>query len=169
MTKNGASFVEGILEHLPGLMGLTLPTVNSFRRIGPGCWTESSVGWAPEDKECGLRICADLMTGEWNHFELKFIDHTCNIYLALAATLFSGMQGIENARTLRMPMGMETSPTPLPSSVLEALNALEADDALMSFLGPKLTTAYLAVRRHDAERAASIKFEAEVKEFLQRS
>ena len=74
LTKTGSSFVEGILQHLPGLLGLTLPTVNSFRRVGPGCWTGSKVGWDLEDKEVGVRVCSNLATREWDHVELKLCD-----------------------------------------------------------------------------------------------
>jgi glutamine synthetase len=169
LTDLGGSFLEGILSHLPALLGLTLPTVNSFRRVGPGCWTGSAVGWATEDKECGVRVCSDLATCEWRHFELKFIDHTCNIYLAMAAILFAGLQGIENSMTLREPLQKDPSPTPLPLSVFEALDALEKDASLVSLLGPPLTQAYLAVRRHDAERASTMAFSDEVKDFMRRS
>lgn len=180
-TTPGGAFVEGLLSHLPAVMGLTLPTVNSFRRIGPGCWTGSSVGWAVEDKECGVRVCSNLATLEWDHFELKLIDHTCNIYLALAGILYAGMHGIENQMVLRPPQGQDkaesissssssSSPDYFPASVSEALDALEADDYLMvGLMGPDLSKGYLALRRHEVERASRMDFTEEVKEFLSRA
>lgn len=39
ISEQGQTFVEGILDHLPSLLSFSLPTVNSFRRVGPGCWT----------------------------------------------------------------------------------------------------------------------------------
>lgn len=169
--KVGESFVEGLLAHLPGVMGLTLPTVNSFRRLGPGCWTGSAVGWAVEDKECGVRVCSNLETHEWDHVELKLIDHTSNPYLALAGILHAGLQGIEQGLRLRTPLDESTeSPTEsFPISVSEALDALEKDDSLMSLLGPQLSKGYLALRRHEADRANKMTFEDEVKEYLSRS
>jgi len=41
ISPRGQSMIEGILRHLPALLALTLPTTNSFRRVGPGCWTGS--------------------------------------------------------------------------------------------------------------------------------
>lgn len=41
LTQGGGAFLEGILQHLPALTAITMPTVNSFRRVGPGCWTGS--------------------------------------------------------------------------------------------------------------------------------
>jgi glutamine synthetase len=175
--QQGESFVEGILAHLPAIMGLTLPTVNSFRRIGPGCWTGSSVGWAVEDKECGIRVCSNLATQEWDHVEVKLIDHTCNIYLALAGILYAGMKGIESQLSLRKPIGQQhqedesssSGADPFPASVSEALDALEGDDCLISLLGPELSKAYLALRRHEVERASKMNFTEEVQEFLSRA
>eukprot|EP00980_Cylindrotheca_fusiformis_P009629 scaffold2127_cov85-Cylindrotheca_fusiformis.AAC.9 len=106
LSSQASAFVEGMLQHLPGLLGLTMPTVNSFCRIGPGCWTGSQVGWAFEDKEAAIRLCADLRNTsrrrrQWaTHVEYKLCDCSCNLYLALAAILSSGLHGMEEKRTL---------------------------------------------------------------------
>merc|ERR1712048_1252471 len=94
LSPQGASFVEGILQHLPALMSLTMPTCNSFKRVGKGCWTGSQVGWACEDKEVGIRVCSNLQTLQWDHVECKLVDATANIYLALAALLHCGLDGL---------------------------------------------------------------------------
>jgi glutamine synthetase len=171
LSSTGSAFVEGILQHLPALMGLTLPTVNSYRRVGPGCWTGSVVGWGLEDKESGVRVCSNIKTKEWDNVELKLMDHTPNIYLAVAATLHAGLQGIAQGLELRKSLGNEHegTPQPLPSTVFEALDALEENASLMSMLGSKLGKAYLALRRHEAERASKMTFEEEVHEFLKRA
>ena len=162
LSNKGSAFVEGLLQHLPGLMGLTMPTVNSFRRVGPGCWTGSQVGWALEDKECGVRVCSDLATQEWSHVEVKFVDSTCNIYLALAGLLSSGLDGVVQELNLRPSLddaGTEDETTettsPLPANVMEALEALENDAHLMNLMSPTMSKAYLAVRKHDAESSVS--------------
>lgn len=107
LTTTGGAFVEGILCHLDALTGLTLPTVNSFRRVGKGCWTGSEVGWAVEDKESGIRVCSNLVSKAWDHVEYKLCDNTCNFYLALAGILSCGMNGIERKATLRKALGSE--------------------------------------------------------------
>ena len=55
MSSIAESFLEGILSHLKSLVSLTLPTVDSYDRIGPGCWTGHRVEWSIEDKESPLR------------------------------------------------------------------------------------------------------------------
>lgn len=171
LTEKGSSFVEGLLQHLPGLMGLTVPTVNSFSRIGVGCWTGSSVGWALEDKECGVRVCSNLQTKEWDHVEYKLMDSTCNLYLALAALFSCGLDGISRNVPLRPQLAdaKDTPPEPLPESVVKAFEALEADNHLMTTLGPQLSKGFLALRRHEAEREGKMDLSEQVKESLSRS
>lgn len=172
LSATGASFVEGILSHLPAILGLTLPTANSFRRVGPGCWTGSQVGWALEDKEVGIRVCSNLASKEWDHVECKLVDASGNFYLGLAALLYSGLDGIAQTLELRPPLSSEPIETvvPLPGTVEEALAALETDERIkQDLLGPKLSKGYLALRRNEAERASKLTLEDEVKEALARA
>jgi len=175
LTAKGSAFVEGILQHLPAITGLSLPTVNSHRRIGKGCWTGSVVGWAVEDKEVAIRVCSNLRTKQLDHMECKLLDSTANPYLAVGAMLNSGLSGIIQEVALRPSLHQEGSlvahlggpPAPLPSTLNEALDALEADSLLSKFfLGDKLSRAYLAVRRHEMERSSTMTVEDEVKEAL---
>mmetsp|Transcript_5926 Transcript_5926/g.13819 ORF Transcript_5926/g.13819 Transcript_5926/m.13819 type:complete len:201 (-) Transcript_5926:172-774(-) len=171
----GSSFVEGILRHLPGVIGLIMPTVNSYRRVGPGCWTGSRVGWAVEDKEVGIRVCSDLKSKEWSNVECKFFDASCNPYLGLAALLWSGLDGISKQLELRSPlMGTKSKELgdPLPGSLTEALDCMVNDTDLMNnLMGPRLSKAYIAVKRHEIQRSVNeeMTLEDEVKEALARS
>ena len=62
ISSKGEAFIEGVLDHLPSLLSFSIPTVNSFRRVGPGCWTGHTLGWAKEDKDSPVRVCIDLNT-----------------------------------------------------------------------------------------------------------
>jgi len=194
LTQKGSAFVEGILIHMKGLLGLTMPTVNSFRRVGPGCWTGSQIGWDLEDKECGVRVCSNIKTKQWDNVEYKFCDGSCNLYLGLAALLSSGLDGISKSLQLRPSLrelekvvdekksegggeGEEeidqpSSPTitdPIPASLIEALSALEEDNHIIDLIGPRLSKAYLALRYDEAQRSSGMSLEDEVKEALARS
>jgi len=144
ISHRGQSFVEGILVHLPSLLSFTLPSVNSFRRVGPGCWTGSAVGWATEDKDVPIRVCLDLSTQNATNVELKLSDATANIYLELSMILAAGMDGLKKGRKLRPPI--DDGSEALPKSLQESLNLLKTNHTLLSILGPQLSTAYLAVR-----------------------
>lgn len=169
LSKEGAAFVEGILEHLSAIVGLTLPTVNSHRRVGKGCWTGSVVGWALEDKEASVRVCSNLQTKDWDHVECKLVDNFANPYLAVGALLQSGLSGIVAQSELRPSLhNQDDGAAPLlPKSLKESLDALENDNLLTkSFLGEKLRQAYLAVRRHELARSAKMTLEEEVQNAL---
>ena len=177
MSQQGETFVEGMLQHLPALMGLTIPTTNSFRRIGKGCWTGSEVGWALEDKDCGLRICSNLITKEWDHVEFKLCDSASNFYLALAGILGAGLEGLEKGLSLRPSLNevsqsdatTESPAASMPATIEEALDALESDNLLTEqVLGPRLSQAYLALRRADVKYYSEFTLEQEVEEFLKR-
>jgi glutamine synthetase len=170
LSTQGSAFVEGILRHLPALMGVTMPTTNSFRRVSAGCWTGFAVGWALEDKEAGIRVCSDLATQEWTNVEFKFCDSSCNLYMGLASILACGLNGIAEEFTLRPPLCADASlAEPPPASLPEALKCLEKDELLNLTLGLSLMKGHLALRRNEAERAANMTLEDEIKEWLARA
>eukprot|EP00934_Nitzschia_sp_Nitz4_P008597 Nitzschia sp. Nitz4//scaffold280_size24494//7710//9206//NITZ4_008391-RA/size24494-snap-gene-0.36-mRNA-1//1//CDS//3329545588//8587//frame0 len=170
----GGQFVEGILRHLSGLMALTSPTANSFRRVGPGCWTGSAVAWGIEDKESPIRVCCNSISGELEHVEYKLSDHSCNIYMAMASILGAGLDGIVQQVELRPSLeeladkGV-TQMEALPNSLEDALDALEKDSVLLEVLGCQLSQAYLPVRRQEAVRSSQMKLDDEVQEALARA
>lgn len=155
ISRKGESFIEGLLQHLPSLLSFSLPTVNSHRRVGAGCWTGSSVDWSIEDKEVPIRVCIDLDTQEATNVEYKLADATANIYLELAMILTAGMDGLKNGKDLR-PMASAGAAEPLPKSLQESLNSLKRDDVLLSVMGQELRIAYMAVREYEAQNGKSL-------------
>jgi len=151
MSSVAESFLEGILSHLKSLVSLTLPTVDSYDRIGPGCWTGHRVEWSIEDKESPLRVCIDANSKKNTNVELKLVDNTCNIYLALAAILWVGSKGI--ASELKFRPEKRSKPYDciednlLPSTLEEALLYLEQDIDLIELMGQRLCKSYIAVKR----------------------
>ena len=163
ISRKGESFIEGLLEHLPSLLSFSLPTVNSHRRVGVGCWTGSSVEWSTEDKEVPIRVCLDLHTAEATNVEFKLSDATANIYLELAMILSAGIDGMKNAKRLR-PIANADAAAPLPQSLQESLDCLKHDEVLLSVLGPELRIAYIAVRESEAQNEKTL--EEEIKTAL---
>lgn len=167
ISPTGRAFMEGILEHLPSLLGLTLPTVNSFRRVGPGCWTGSSLSWAFDDKESPLRVCPASGGTTWERVEYKLMDSMANPYLAMAAILATGTLGIAKKLELRpRSTATATIKEKLPVSLEESLDKLEANQSLQTMLSPKLLQAYLACRRAEIEHGKDNTLDDEVREAL---
>jgi glutamine synthetase len=151
--------VAGVLEHLPGLCGLTAPSFNSYRRIVPQYWAGAFTCWGHDNREAPLRVpsvFAGLEEASTN-VELKAADASCNPYLAVGGLVAAGLDGLE--RGLEPPAPVEVDPStippaereqlgidPLPATQAEALDRMREDAALMDALGPPLAQSYLAVR-----------------------
>jgi glutamine synthetase len=163
-SAEGRAFLAGVLEHLPGLCGLSAPSFNSYHRIVPQYWAGAFTCWGHDNREAPLRL-PSLFAGmeeASTNVELKAADATCNPYLAVGAVIAAGLDGLE--RGLEPPDPVEVDPAtlsederaalgvhPLPGTQGEALDALESDAVLTGALGPVLARSYLAVRRSEWE------------------
>jgi glutamine synthetase len=165
LSSLGRHFLAGVLAHLPGLVALTCGTVNSYRRLAPQMWSGAFACYGPDNREAAVRICSPIGSLGSVNLELKPVDSTGNPYLALGAFIYAGIDGIRRSLLPGEPLLVDPavldpsererlSVARLPASLRAALDALEADSFLMSALGPLRSTAYLAVKRSEAEHFA---------------
>ncbi len=179
LSRLGYHFIAGVLEHLPGLLALTAPSFNSYRRLQPHFWSSAYTAWGPDNREAAVRIASGLWGRESRsvNLELKASDPSNNPYLALGGLIAAGLDGV--ARELepgepalidpgnysdeeRARRGIKRYPT----TQAEALNALEQDAVLMDALGPELSTSYLAVKRSEYAAFAAEDLEFEIKHHI---
>ena len=159
LSDEARSFIAGVLDHLPGLCGLTAPSFNSYRRIVPHYWAGAFTCWGHDNREAPLRVPSVFrgMEEASTNVELKAADASCNPYLAVGGLIAAGLDGLE--RGLESPEPVEVDPAtiseerrarlgihPLPATQEEALQALQRDRVLMEALRPPLARSYLAVR-----------------------
>jgi len=153
-----------VLEHLPALLALTCPSVNSYRRLQPHFWSSAYTAWGPDNREAAVRVPSTFPSdraGSTNA-ELKASDSSSNPYLALGGLLAAGLDGVTRkldpgepvlvdpgalSDSERQKRGIQRYPTTLRA----ALDRLEANSVLMRALGSTLARAYLAVKRSEAE------------------
>ena len=163
VSRLGYQFIAGVLDHLPALLALTCPSVNSYRRLQPHFWSSAYTAWGPDNREAAIRVpstYASDRAGSTNA-ELKASDSSSNPYLALGGLLAAGLDGVTRGLepgepalvdpgsltdTERRERGIQRYPTTLGA----ALDQLERDAVLMQALGPTLAGAYLAVKRSEA-------------------
>jgi glutamine synthetase len=162
LSEAGYAFTGGVLAHLPALVALTAPSVNSYRRLQPRFWSSAYTAWGPDNREGAIRVPSKRRTLEMEstNLELKPCDPSCNPYLALGGLLAAGLDGIERkldpgepalvdpdtiAEAERKRRGIRR----LPTSLGEALDALERDEVLRGALGEVLAREYLAVKRSE--------------------
>jgi glutamine synthetase len=169
LSSLGSGFIGGLLEHMPAIMAFTTPSPNSYQRIAPGMWASAYISYGPDNREAAVRITSPVAGVEATtaNVELKPMDVTANPYLALAAVLAAGMDGMERGLNPGEPITVDPATLseeerasrgirPYPASLDEALDALEQDDVLIEALGEPLVRTHLAVARAQAEIAREL-------------
>lgn len=154
------SFIAGILLHLPGLLALTCPSVNSYMRLAPNMWSSAYTCWGPDNREASVRVASPFRgrVEASTNIEVKAVDGSANPYLALGAIVAAGLDGIE--RNLDPGAPMLGNPHDLtdeqrealgirryPTSLVAAVDALEQDEVLRGALGANRAREFIGVRR----------------------
>ncbi len=158
----GRQFAAGVLAHSAALCALAAPTVNSYKRLNLGDPARGTA-CAPMFVAHGDNNRTALLRSLHGRFEWRLPDASCNPYLASAALIAAGLDGVE--RELELPPGVDDdlyalSPqqvqqrglATLPQHLDEALDALAADAVVAGALGETLTGQFIELKQ--AEHAA---------------
>lgn len=158
------SFVAGILTHLPGLLALTCPSVNSYLRLVPNAWSSAYTCWGLDNREAAVRVASPFKgrVEASTNIEIKAVDGSANPYLALGAIIAAGLDGLErhldpgeplttNPHDLEESERQERGIRHYPTSLAAALSELEQDQVLLDALGPSRAHEFVAVRRAEWE------------------
>ena len=136
MSEMALHYIGGILEHAPALCALTNPTFNSYRRLVPGYEAPVNLAYSSRNRSASIRIPMYSNSPKAKRLEARFPDPSCNPYLAFAAMLMAGLDGIERKLDPGDPLDKDLyslSPEELkgvptvPGSLDGALEALERD------------------------------------------
>ncbi|MDX2758427.1 type III glutamate--ammonia ligase [Streptomyces europaeiscabiei] len=127
------SFVAGIVEHARALQAVIAPTVNSYKRTG-AVSTRSGATWSPRMASYGGNDRTHFVrVPDGNRIELRGGDGAANPYLAAAAALAAGLDGIERGLDPGEPGAAGKGPE-LPPTLLHAVEALQADEVISGAL-----------------------------------
>jgi glutamine synthetase len=162
LSERGRHFAGGILEHAPALLALSAPTVESYDRLAPGMWSSAYVCWGHDNREAAVRV-PSVESGNpeaTTRIEFKPVDNTVNPYLVQFGLLAAGLDGIE--RELDPGEPLDRDPGTLdddereargyerfPTTLAEAVDALDGDDALRAAMGDALVGSYVQVKRSE--------------------
>ena len=136
MSEMGLHYIGGLLKHAPALLAFCAPTTNSYRRLVPGYEAPVNLVYSQRNRSAAARIPVYTRTPESKRVEFRPPDPACNPYLAFAAMLMAGIDGIVNKIDPGEPLDVdlyELSPeraatvTQVPGSLDEVLDALEED------------------------------------------
>jgi glutamine synthetase len=165
-------FVGGILDHAPALMALLNPTVNAYRRILPDSLAPTHANWGLDNRTTFVRVPPE--GGNAARIEIRVGDGAANAHLIIAASLFAGMDGLRreadpgpplSGDTYTLPEGEQGSP--LPMSLSEAIDALEADEAIRDAIGAEIVDTFVGMKRFELERYRQHVSDWDLSEYLQ--
>jgi glutamine synthetase len=137
-------YIGGLLKHAPALLALTNPTTNSYKRLVPGFEAPVNLAYSQGNRSASIRIPLSGTNPKAKRLEFRCPDATCNPYLAFAAMLCAGIDGIKNQIDPGEPLDVDIydlSPEELskvpstPGSLEGALEALEKDHAFLTESG----------------------------------
>ena len=159
LTDSALHFIAGMLAHAPALCAIAAPTVNSYKRLTVG-ESISGTTWAPASVAHGPNNRTALVRTLPGRFEWRLPDAAANPYLATAALIAAGLDGMDR----RLDPGPEVTDDLfactlsqlrdrgiglLPQSLAQALDALEADAVIQGALGEELTREFLRLKRDE--------------------
>lgn len=134
-------FIGGLLKHAPSLVVFTNPTVNSYRRLVPGFEAPVTLVYSARNRSAAVRIPLTGSSPKAKRVEFRVPDAAANPYLAFAACLMAGIDGIRNKIEPPAPVDKDLFDLPkaereglnfVPASLARALDALQEDHEFLT-------------------------------------
>jgi len=147
LSQLGSQFVAGIQYHLPALCAVMAPSVCSYYRLRPDRYAPVQADVGAMDRGTALRICPVAGSDPESrarqcNVEFRVADAAASPYLALAALVQAGLDGVRRRRDIDTK-----APRPLPTTLSQALTLLEASETAADWFGGDVLSAYVQFKR----------------------
>lgn len=169
-------FVGGVLKYLDQILALLAPSEISYLRLTPHRWSAAFNNLGYRDREASVRICplftqdGEAAARQFN-FEVRALDAAASPYLAFAAILFAGAQGIRDRVDPPVPTEEDLSLLSpdelagkgfrrLPENLNDALAAFGASEAVRSWFGSDFVDVYVAHKRSEIDHVSDLDWAA---------
>ena len=161
--------IGGLMEHHRALAGLCAPTVNAYKRLKPGQLSGYWRNWGYDHRGATVRVSPER--GDGARLEHRLSDGAAPVHVALAAVLQAARLGVEDKADPGASEGgngldVTEATVGTPANLAEALDALEADTALVEAIGADLVANHLAIKRTEWGRFAEAVTDWELREYL---
>ena len=175
LSKEAYYFIAGLMKHINGIVAITNPLVNSYKRLVPGYEAPVYIAWSAKNRSPLIRIPASR--GKGTRVELRNPDPTANPYLTLAVCLMAGLDGIKNklepcdsvdaniyamSKKERREKNIEN----LPDTLYDAVKQLEKDDYIRDFLGEETAEKYIEAKKSEWKAYKVTVSKWEIEEYL---
>ncbi|MDP2418599.1 MAG: glutamine synthetase, partial [Hydrogenophaga sp.] len=162
LSDAASHWLAGLLAHARGMSALCTPTINGFARFRPNALAPQSVIWGQDNRGAMLRVvggAGDPAT----RIENRLGEPAANPYLYMASQIHAGLDGL--AQHMQPPPACETpyadTGEKIPTSLGEALAALQSDPALMDGLGPDFVRYFCRIKQQEMDRHAQAEDKAD--------
>src|SRR5207244_1608942 len=147
MSKTFQQYVAGQVALMPAFTALIAPTINSYKRMVRGAWSPTMATWGVDNRTTALRVIPGSPNS--TRVEYRFAAADINPYIAMAASVASGLHGIE--KQLQLPPetsgnGYEAKGQPLPATLRAATQALAESKEARELLGEQFVDHYVRTR-----------------------
>lgn len=140
-------YIGGLIAFLPALMAMMAPSINSYKRTVPGTWAPVNATWGTDTRTTAVRAIPG--SEKSTRVELRVSAADMNPYLAMAASLAAGLEGIERKLEPPEPVAngyAERGSTPLPHDLAEATEKLRRSQTARKWFGDEFVDHYVATR-----------------------
>ena len=174
------SYAAGILTHARGMIAVLAPLVNSYKRLVPGYEAPTYLTWGRTNRSALIRVpmVSPGKSIEGTRLEVRCPDPASNTYLAFAAMIAAGLDGVEKGLTLGEPVEeslFEMDATQiaskgikeLPGTLGEALDELSKDDVIREALGDHVFDHFVAAKREEWDEYRTQVSDWEVNRYLE--
>jgi glutamine synthetase len=159
LSDTGANWLAGLLAHASGMAALCAPTLPAYSRYQGSVMAPQCAVWGRDNRGAMLRVvggAADAGGGAATRIENRLGEPLANPYLAIAAQVFAGLDGLQ--RRLQPGPATEDPYAPgqplLPITLAAALHALDADAVLQQGLGADMARVFATTKRQEIARHA---------------
>jgi glutamine synthetase len=161
LSETALHYIGGILKHAPAILAITNPGTNSYKRLVPGYEAPVNLAYSSRNRSASVRIPIGTTSPKSKRLEFRCPDPTANPYLAFAAMMMAGLDGIQNKISPGNPLDKDIyalSPEELkdvpkaPGSLDASLNALEKDHAFLlkgDVFTPDVIDTWLSYKREN--------------------
>jgi glutamine synthetase len=161
--------IGGLVEHHRALAGLCAPTVNAYKRLRPASLSGYWANWGYDHRGATIRVPGER--GRGARLEHRLSDGAAVVHTAVAAVLQAARLGVIAATDPGAPEsgnGLDTidATVGVPASLALALDALEADAALVDAVGADLVAQHVAIKRTEWENFQAATTDWELREYL---
>ena len=165
ISETARHYIGGLIKHGPAILAFTNPTTNSYKRLTPGFEAPVNLVYSARNRSASIRIPVAVSGPKARRIEFRTPDASSNPYLAFAAMLMAGLDGIKNKIDPGEPVDFDlyeateeqkSRLNPVPANLTKVLDALEADH---EFLAPAFDKdfieSYVAYKREEVEQVVN--------------